>query len=312
MGQNREAKKTNRMLDREYNDQRRDYTDYRNTRQGYSDEARARSDRAFDTAFSGYEDILNEPRNSAGSRYYKDFAETGGLDDENIRRIRGNGVFDEFARTGGLSDEDIANMRLQGSRVIPGFFDAVRRNVDKSANIQGYSPGYSSQTRAIARDSARGAADAALDTELGITNTRNEGRKWGASSLSGAESDLVGALQRGKMFGIEGMDRSDMASRADRLAALSGIRGLRTDTPGEVGMYEDEILSSMGQGAGNRRGLLQDRAAYNPNQSWFDKYGMPILNAGAGIASGFASGGFGRGRGRNTGVTGGRGFSLGA
>lgn len=322
------------MLDREYANTEGQFNDFRNTRNAFADQARGRSDQAFNTAFQGYQDIFADPRMGGGrgggrsnpsGRHYEEFARTGGLNDENIRRIRGNGVFDEFSRTGGLSDEDIANMRLHGSRTIPGFFDSVKRNLDRSTTVQGYNPGYNSQTAALARDQARAAQDAALNTELGITDTRNKGRMWGTEGLSGAESRLVDATQRGRMFGIEGMDSShrfdrefdsrdnDMDAQM-RLAALEGMRGLRTDAPGEVGMYEDEILNSLMGGAGARRGLLQDRAAYNPNQSWFQKYGMPLLGAAGGVLGGFGGGGgggssfgdfFNRRRNRNTGVTGG-------
>lgn len=303
MGQNKQAKKTNQMMDQNYSDTSRDYRNFQDSRQGYADDARGRSDDAYARALAGYQSIADNPGFGGGgagpnraSRYYEDFANNGGLDDENIRRIRGNGVFDEFSKTGGLSDEDIANMRLHGSRTIPGFFDALKSNLTRSTNVSGYNPGYNAQTRNLARDSARGAQEAALNTELGIVDTRNRGRQWGTEGMSGAELGLVGAQQRGKMFGIEGMDSvsrdnsaNQRAAMEARLAAIGGIRGLRTDTPGEVGMYEDEVAGSLGGGASARRGLLQDRASYNPNQSWFDKYGMPIINSGAGLASGFAS-----------------------
>lgn len=332
MGQSREAKKTNQMLDREYGNTSRQFDDFYNSRNRFADEARGRSNQAYNSAYQGYQDVFNDPSGGGGSRNrgvnpgragYDEFARTGGLSGENINRIRGNGVFDEFSRTGGLSNIDVANMRLYGSRTIPGFFDAVRRNLGSSSAAQGgYNPGYNSQTALLARDQARAAQDAALNTELGIVNTRNEGRRWGTEGMSGAERALVDANQRGRMFGIEGLNRgyefdreSDRYDRnfeaQNRLAALEGMRGLRTDTPGEVGMYEEELLNSLMGGAGARRGLLQDRAAYNPNQNWFDKYGMPLLNAGAGVIGGLASrtgGGFfsgGRNRG-NTGVTGGR------
>lgn len=303
MGQNRQAKRTNQMMDDNYSRTSREYEDFYNTRDQYSNEARGRSDDAYQRALSGYQSIADNPGFGGGggnraSRYYEDFANNGGLDDENIRRIRGNGVFGEFSKTGGLSESDIANMRLHGSAVVPGFFDALKSNLTRSTNVSGYNPGYNAQTRNLARDSARGAQEAALNTELGIVDTRNRGRQWGTEGLSSAELGLVGAQQRGKMFGIEGMDSvsrdnsaNQRAAMEARLAAIGGIRGLRTDTPGEVGMYEDEVAGSLGGGASARRGLLQDRASYNPNQSWFDKYGMPLINAAGGVASGFASGG---------------------
>ena len=303
MGQSREAKRTNQMLDREYGNTERQFGDFYNSRNRFADEARGRSNQAYDTAYRGYQSLFDNPRGGSNSSnealgYYRDFAKTGGLTDENVRRIRGNGVFDEFSRTGGLSDQDIANMRLHGSAVIPGFYDAIRRNLQRSTNVTGYNPGYNAQIAASSRDQAREAQNAALETELGIVDTRNKGRMWGTEGLSGAERSLVDATQRGRMFGIEGLDR-DYNTGQDRdaqtrLAAIGGIRGLRTDTPGEVGMYEDELFNSLTGGAGARRGLIQDRMQYNPNRSFLERM-APLINAGVGVATGFAGGGGGGG-----------------
>lgn len=300
---NKEAKKTNALMDKEREDTNRQFNTFYDDRNRYSNESYDRSNDAYQRALSGYQSIADDPGLGRGgenesSRYYRDFANNGGLDDENIRRIRGNGVFDEFSKTGGLSDEDIANMRLHGSRTIPGFFDALKSNITRSTNVSGYNPGYNAQTRNLARDSARGAQEAALNTELGIVDTRNRGRQWGTEGLSSAELGLVGAQQRGKMFGIEGMDsvhrdnnENQRAGLEARLAALGGIRGLRTDTPGEMALYGDELQNTMVNRSSAIGNNLGQRAAYNPNVNFMDKYGMPLINAAAGVAGGMASGG---------------------
>lgn len=320
MGQSREAKKTNRMLDTEYNDSRNMYNQYLASRGDLSNEARGRSNEAYNTAFSGYRNFLdrfagNPPRPGGESREgYRRYSRGGGVTDENKQRIRGAGVFDEFARTGGYNEADKTNIRSRLTRSIPSFYDALRNDMQRQQTISGgINPTFDASLAAMARQQAQLASDATVDAETGIQDRVNQGRMWGSSSLSDAESRLVDAIQRGEMFGIEGLGRRDsedaqydIANRGLELEALGGIRGLRTDQPGEVGMYEGLLQNAMQGRSGNAQNLLQQRMQYNPNQSWLERM-APLINAGVGIGSMFLPGGQFRGGSRgNTGVTGGR------
>jgi hypothetical protein len=120
--------------------------------------------------------------------------------------------------------------------------------------------------------------EGALNTETGILDRVNQGRTWGASNISDAERGLVDATQRGEMFGIGGLADSDRfdsemgyRNKALNLGAIEGLRGLRTDTPGEVNMYENNILQGMNQGDQARNAIIGQNAAYHPNQNWFQR-----------------------------------------
>lgn len=252
--------------------------------------AKERGDATFDTAFSGFKNLLGRGP-SAYDPMFKNFATTGGLTDENRRRIRGGGVFDEAARTGLVSEGDKSSLRARGARQAPAFFDALKDKFSTAAQTTGAGPSYTSSLSRMARDQSRAASDTALDTELDIMDRVNEGRRWGASGMSGSETGLAGLESANKRFGIEGGARNELANKGLDLEALRGIVGLRSSTPGEqFGLY-DMILNTIGSRAGASRGNLGLRTSYDPNVSWFDRlmaiWGQASRNAQAAGAGPF-------------------------
>lgn len=322
MGQSREARRTNQIADRNREETAQQYRDYNRTREGFAGEARNRSDQAYNTAYGGYQKYLDNffdsPPTSGGGEAragYRRYSKGGGLTDENRERIRGKGVFDEFARTGGWSEGDKGNLRSRLTSTIPSFYDNLRNEMQRGATMMGGAgPTFDASLAALTRQQSQATGDATRDAELEILDRVNQGRQWGSSALSGAELGLVDATQRGEMFGInglrdlEGQDAQfDLANRGLTLEALQGLRGLRTDTPGEVAMYEGAIGNNLQSGAAANRGNIQDRMQYNPNQSWLERM-APLINAGVGIGSMFMPGGTARGLfnpNRNSGVAGG-------
>lgn len=269
--------------------------------------AQQRAGQLYGDISSGYRNFLNRPKtpfSSSAMPYYQEFARTGGINDENRSRIRGGGVFDEFARTGGLSEADKGNIRAQGTAAIPGFFDSLSAELGRANEATGgTNPGYNSQMSMLARDRSRGAADAALNAELGIMGQVNEGRRWGANSMSGAENALVDATQRGRLAGINGIGDLDkfgadygLRQEGMDLSALSGLGNLYSSRPGEVGMYEDLLANALFGGAQARRGLIQDYMQYNPNRSWAER-NAPWIQAGSALLGSALTGGFGGGDG---------------
>lgn len=313
---NRNANKVNKDLETEGRRVGSQFDQYTQRREGLADEARGRSDAAYGSTMSGYQDLINRlkdpaagARGDSSRRYYKDFAETGGLDDENKQRIRGMGVFDEFAKTGGWNEGQKANLRDRLTRGVASQYGNLRDELTRAnASTGGSNPSFDASTSAMARQQFQQGQEALTDAETEIMDRVNQGRMWGSSSMSDAERALVDALQRGKMFGAEGMSREDdadwragAANREMELGALGGMAGLRGQTPGEVNMYEGAVAGGLQGGADARRGILNDRMAYNPNRSFAERI-SPYFNMAAGAAGSFFGGG---GAPRNTGITGG-------
>jgi len=251
-------------------------------------QAQQRADQTYGDVYKGYTDIYNKAgQPGAYGSYFKNAADTGLVTPENTARMRGGGVFDEFAKTGGLSDADVTNLRARGTSTIPSYYDAVRNQFQNQNRIQGgTNPSYGSSMGRIARDQSRGASEAALGTELGITQQRNAGRQWGAGQMSDAERALADLTSANKKFGISGGAGYENQNRAAQLAAMGGLSNLRESTPGEeFGLYQ-MLLNNMGGRESAYGQNTGQRMAYDPNISWMDRLSQ-ILGTIGGLGQNF-------------------------
>lgn len=288
MGRTRESKDVTRRQQSELDRLNTDYGAHRTSREGFAGAARGRSDEIFNEARENYRKFLSAPSGfggggGGGSRggpgYYEPSA-------ENIGRMRGAGVFDEFAKTGGLSEDDKSVYRARGTATVPAFYEAMRNQLQRSRNMPGaITAGYDSSMRALGREQAQGAQAAATAAEADILDRVSAGRQWGAGSMSDAERAVVDATQRGRMYEGE----MGYRNRGLNLDAIRGLQSLRTDTPGEVNMYEQDILQGMGQGDVSRGSMMDQYAQYHPNQNWFQR-NKELLGFGVGAAGMFVPG----------------------
>jgi len=256
VGKSKEAKQVNSDLDSRYKTAvggNRPVDQFTQKLMGNYDEDRATSKGRESDVYGNYSDMYN----------------SGGLSDENRSRIRGNGVFDEFAKTGGLSGADVANMRSRGGSTIPAFYSSLKDEMERGKAVNnGFNPGYTGQVAKMARDQAHAAQAANLDTELGITDTRNKGRMFGASSLSDAERGLAGLESSNRMGALGGM--RDIAGHGEDPSAILQA----------LGMGQDEIMQ-----------LLGARSQRYDNGNWFQKNLQPLVGAAAGLGSSALTGG---------------------
>lgn len=194
----------------------------------------------------GYDNILNgnfvggsgrtgAVEGSIGS--LRDFANNP-IDAEGINRSRGGGVFDEFAKTGGISDAYKEDYRKRAGAVIPQMFGQVNNNLTRQAAATGSGGNLSGSMARNLRQQAFAAQDASTNAELGLQDTINKGRQWGAGSMSGAELSLQDLLTRSKLGGLQSvlggqmglMNAEDNRGNMDmqsKLQALSGLLNLR-------------------------------------------------------------------------------------
>lgn len=347
MGRSRESKQINRDLGNEYSRIGRDTGSYTTDRQRDLGEAQTRSGDIYNRFLQDYNQLGPELDNLGG--YYRRFAETGGIDpedygysrgkyqefinskgltDENRRRIRGGGVYDEAIGQYGLRGKDwAADTRARATSGGSSLYSGLRSELDRSRAVQGgYSPGYNAQIEKMGRDRSRAIDEANLAAELGISDAITSDRQWGAQGMSGAEQALAGLESQNVLGGLSGLSGLYGQRQQGRLAGMGGmgdiagakvgllnsLRGLRTDTPGEVALAQGGYESGLGMGANQRSNNLNQRMQYNPNLSTLDKINQiagiaaPFVSAfaGGGIPGG-ASGGFnpfasGRGMGNNT------------
>lgn len=276
------------------------------------------------------ENIANRFR---GNGVFDEFAKTGGYSDRDISNIRSraNSVIPAYY--------DVARNEASRMGSVQG----------------GYGPGQGALFARMGRDQARGAASTALDTEVGIKDKVNSGRQWGAGQVSNAEGALQnmrmnaltgatgaesnmrnsiaqnrigaanagagnetgmqGVIQKGKMFGTQGLEgmAESAASRAAASSAqsaadahwqaqfnregrqygLEGMQSLYGSHPGEVDMYLGH--NEAGQGLDNSASgrIIDQRMQNNPKRDWASTIGS-LAGGFAGAATGLGALGMGK------------------
>ena len=147
---------------------------------------------------------------------HRRFGKTGGIDENRSRVAHGN--FQEFAQTGGYSDQDKRNIRSRATSPISALYSGVRDESARMGNVQGgYGPGRGALASRLARDAAGAVGKTSLDADLGIMDRVNEGRRFGAGALDASEGNIQNTLQRGRMFGAQGLHTAGVdEARIDR------------------------------------------------------------------------------------------------
>ncbi len=212
------------------------------------------------------------PDTSSLSNYeswFKNIGDTGATTPEQLENLRGYGVFKEFANTGGFSGADQANFRARGLSGVPSLYEGMRRDLgNRMAVSGGYGPGFDYAGSQLARDRARSIADTNLGVETNLANMIREGRKWGASSGSGAEQNILDRQMQatGQASNLAQSIASQRAAAAaasrsgsqedfrNRMAILGELRGLRGETGAEMDYGQMELGGYGGFGDAAYRG----------------------------------------------------------
>lgn len=121
------------------------------------------------------------------------------------------GGYRNFMQTGGFSDEDVANMRARGISPIRAVYANMANELARQKNLQG---GYSPNMAAA------------------MTRMRGSTSQQIADQVQNVNAQLAEQIQRGKMFGTEGMgnlsvrdlDFAQQAKLANQQAALQASR----------------------------------------------------------------------------------------
>lgn len=288
---NRQAKKTNQMIDTESS---RINQDYGSLNQGWRERATGlgtRSDQNYQQLFN---DWFGRMSGSTGLPGVAGAGSGGGsghsgpgngeygwgrAEFERMRpfinslgaplsaadraRMGGGGVYDEAAKTGLISDEQAGDMRLRASRTGRSMWDALdSQRASALAASGGNAAGAGAMNRASAREAARSAADAALEAELGIADTRNQNRLAGAAGMAGTEGNIQ-ELIKSRLLGAGGLQQalaSGMLS-ADQAQALDARQRDQLDASTSAAMRGLDLQRELGFA-----GLLGDLYRSTPGE----------------------------------------------
>lgn len=155
---------------------------------------------------------------------------TAGVTDENIARLRGNGVYDEFALTGGYTPEQRANIKARALAPISSMASGTRDELARRRNLSGgYAPGFDAASQELRRGTARDIASTALGANVEVQERVNAGRLAGAAGVATGEQNVVSAIQAdlqrrtGALFDAAQLE-SQLADAIARYTAM-GISG---------------------------------------------------------------------------------------
>lgn len=310
--------KTNDLLDQ----QRQQQT--ANT-QPITDTARSRSNSSYDDS---------QKRIGGLNDRYSNYADTGGFNPTDFDALRssfgggggGSSVAGELAGTGGIDESkfndalagykdfassgggvDAEGIRARSNRVIPSFYKNLQNEQERRKLVNPYSPSFDAESASMARQAGQQTQENIRDTETGISDMISKGRQFGIAGLGNLNTNIQGMVQQGKIAGGNqqianaGLSESAAARRQSgettilgmkqqgKLAGLGGLQGLYDSQNSNAGGYFDRQAGSVA--GGNQANLDAIKSRQNTTPWW-----QTALNAGAGAAGTYFSGGATLGR----------------
>jgi hypothetical protein len=186
----------------------------------------------------------------------RSIAASGGVDPTGQARMRGMGVFDEYAQTGGLSNQDRSVIRAKGNSTIPAFYDNMRREAGRQARVTGTNAGQSALMAKLGREQALGAQTAAINTEMGLVDSINKGRQYGATNVAQSEAALQNLMSQNRLRGAEGA----IAGQRGVGEFMANTRGSSAKEVGDVESgIQDKLTAERQYGMGGLEQIIQQR-----------------------------------------------------
>lgn len=226
----------------------------------------------------------------------KTIGATGGIDDAGAARMRGGGVYDNFAATGGLSTGDQNDIRKRALSANSGAASLTRDTMNQRRAVQGgFTPGFDASTRALQRDTARGATDASLNASLGIKDQINQNKLAGANGMASSEGSYQGLKTGNQLAGLTGAGNMEMGMNnsiaGNQISALGGARatgdsmaGVDTTNAQIAGQNIDRNIGQQNLGVADMTGLYNgDMSRY---QGDLDR-NVNITGQNAGVNQGY-------------------------
>jgi hypothetical protein len=140
--------------------------------------------------------------------------------------------------------------------------------------------------------------------ELGLGDLTQRGREFGIKGLEGIADKQAAAARAGaassaasnaaKIRGLQWLGNFEAGNTMD---AAGGMTDLYRSTPGEVNMWNNTLLANRGQQMQDTRSVVDQRMQNNPQQSWQSTL-TGLVGAAAGGMTGLGALGIGGGGGR--------------
>lgn len=193
----------------------------------------------------------------------------------------------DFADTGGYSAGDIQRTRAQAARSAPSFYNALQQQQQLAQSRMGANAGAGFDPR-FARQAAQGSAADKLSANIGLAESQRAGKQFGIQGLestgtesgrqslqqagltnqynlgrgsivAGAEGDIAGLRQRGKVAGLTG---------------LGQLYGQAYAPESEFNKTWLDAIGASSQSAARNRQLNLSNDEINRSRAWENAIGM--------------------------------------
>jgi hypothetical protein len=240
---------------------------------------------------SNYKDLQAAGDEERGylTKGYRDFAETGGLGDDDYNRIRDaysaniggpanaelsdftdvNKRYTDFADTGGYSGGDIQRIRAQAASAAPAFYGAMKDQMNLRRATQGSNASANAGVDfKLARQQAQGAAANRLGANIGLAESQRAGKQFGIQGLESTATttgnqNIANAgrlddfgIRRGSIMGNAEMGIADMKQGGKKFG-LSGASDLYRSDYAPIRGFEANWLNAVGASGDATRGNRQ-------------------------------------------------------
>lgn len=250
--------------------------------------------RAADQSFNDYNDIMNRYRGLASEGVTKN---QPGLERVNYNRNpemnEAFGGYRNFMNTGGYSAEDIANMRARGVSPIRASYQNALNEVDRQKNLSGgYSPNAGALRASMARSQGGQMADAVQNVNAQLAEAIQKGKMFGTEGMGNLSVQDLNFAQNAALANQRaGIDIARENLMDPRMSAVSGMANLYGTTPGAANMFGNQAQQSINnwlnaqgqqQGIGNMAIGGQQAVAATPSnfETAFGRVGQGLQMGG--------------------------------
>lgn len=264
---NKSAKKTNQMLEKQ--------TNLANTA-GTEFGDRSRQD------YQGKDSLRNKIIGEYWNLYSGEGGDGeggGGVDPTaNVRMNEAMGTAREFMNTGGYTPEQKAEYLAYTGAVVPSFYQGLKGSMARANAATGGYSGYNTQSRALARDSARQGFLSNLEAKSGLESDIRNRRFQGMGAVGGFDTEYMNRLDRARAEAAANA-RAGAGRQDDYLRALTGLMGSYDDIP-----YANLQLGGYNQGMAGVNSRVSETPAWQ-------QMAMGLIPSAANAALGIWGGG---------------------
>jgi len=214
------------------------------------------------TRLSNVTSVAERLRNTAGNFKNADgaiaglseFAKTGGVSAADRAGIQRK-YLEDVEQTGGYTEDDKSNVRNRTASGIASNYDTFRGDMAQRRSINNLGPGWDRAGFKLARNQAQASADAARDTELGLSDSIRAGRMDASKTLADNNLRLADLTSKNTLSGYGVAGDMDIRKQGQISSDLKGSADTDLGTQGLINQSRLGAASGMSQDANSKAAI---------------------------------------------------------